>query len=142
MSLFNFKRLIDKYSQGTIKALTKTEGYYDMENAGNWVEGQTIEQVICPGALVPLSNDELIVGEGTSRVGASKRLGEAGTYIHSDRKLYCYQRLEKGTKIAYTNNSGIQRLYTMMSAKDYSDYDTGLYIYILRRADRNDADNI
>lgn len=129
MSLFNFKRLIDKYSQGTIKALTKTEGYYDMENAGNWVEGQTIEQAICPGALVPLSSEDL-------------KLGEAGTYIESDRKLYCYQRLEKGTKIAYTNNSGIQRLYTMMSAKDYSDYDTGLYIYILRRADRNDADNI
>ena len=53
---------------------------------------------------------------------------EGGTYTSEDRKLYCYKGMKKGTKVKHKNKT-----YTVMESKDYSDFDIGLFVYVLKR---------
>lgn len=128
MSLYNFKRLVKKYSKGEVKATVKTEGHYDMDNGGVWVEGDKEEIILNPAAIVPLNKDDLKFDEG-------------GIYSYDNRKLYCYTRLEKGTEIINLQVNGVTKIYKILAEKDYSDFDTGLYIYILERGDRDDKES-
>lgn len=123
--MYNFKRLVTKYSKGTTTARIKAEGYYDQENGGDYVEGQEIKLVLTPAAVVPLNKDDLKFDTG-------------GTYSADNRKLYCYTKLEKGTVIENLQTNGTNKVYKILAERDYSDYDPGLYIYILERADRDD----
>ena len=113
--MFNFKRLIKKYSKEPVYILRETEGYYDWEQGGIWVPGGE-EEIEIEGAVVPLSNEDLQFDEG-------------GTYNFEDRKLYCYEDIDKGEKIKHK-----EKIYTVMEKKDYSDFDEGLSIYFLKRA--------
>lgn len=117
--MYNFKRLINKYSKLPVYRLIETDGYYDIDNGNIWVDGD-IAELVFDGAIVPLSNEELNFGEG-------------GTYTTEDRKLYCYEDLEKGSKILHKEKD-----YTVMNEKDYEDFDKELRIYILKRGGRAD----
>lgn len=120
--MFDFKRLIKMYSKSPIYFLREEEGYHDPKQGGKWIEG-TPEEVLIEGAIVPLSNEDL-------------RYDEGGTYTTADRKIYCYTKMEKGQKI-----KNKEKTYTVLSDKPYEDFDTGepdgLYIYIIRRGDRD-----
>lgn len=122
--IHNFKRLIKKYSTGRVLAKVNSEGYYDMEQGGKWIEKKIEDKIVSPAAIVPLSNDDLKFDGG-------------GTYSHDNRKLYCYERLPKGTFIENVQEDGTVKLYKILAEKDYSDFDTGLHIYFLERGERD-----
>jgi len=112
--MYNFKRLINKYSKTPVFYLEETEGYYDYSNGGVYVPGG-VEPTKFEGAVVPLSNEDLNYDEG-------------GTYTTQDRKLYTYNDLKKGQKIEHK-----ELVYTIQEKKDYSDFDIGLNIYFVKR---------
>ena len=112
--MFNFKRLVKKYSKTPLYHLKETEGYYDYEQGGEWIEGD-IEEIEFIGALVYQTNEELQYDEG-------------GTYSTKDKKLYTYNDFDKGDKIKANDKE-----YTIQEKKDYADYDEGLYIYYCRK---------
>ena len=112
--MFDFKRLIKKYSKVPAYQIKETDGYRDHENGGIYVPGTT-EEILIDGAVVPLSNEDLNFDEG-------------GTYASEDRKLYCYKEMKKGTKVKHKDKT-----YTVMESKDYSDFDIDLFIYVLKR---------
>lgn len=125
--MYRFKRLITKYSKGTVNIIEETEGYYDQDQGGKWVPGEAKETIITPAAIVPLNKDDLV-------------FDDAGTYNSDDRKIYCYKRLSKGAIVEHTNANGFKKQYKVLSDGDYSDFDTsedGLFIYIIRRGDRD-----
>lgn len=126
--MFDFKDLVESFSTGVIEVILKTEGYYDMNNGGEWVDGASKKISLEKGAIVPLSNDDLKFDAG-------------GTYNHDNRKLYCYEKLEKGTIVTNTQENGVIKTYKVLAEKDYSDFDLGLYIYILERGDRDDKES-
>ncbi len=123
--MFNFKNLIEKYSKGQVVAIIESEGYYDQDQAGKYIEGEKKAIVLKPAAIVPLSKDDL-------------RLDKGGFYSSDNRKLYCYKRLEKGVYIYNVQEDKTKARYRIMAESDYSDYDKGLFIYILERADKDD----
>ena len=108
IGLFNFKRLVDKYS--------KIKPFALIENGGEYTKGSISKQEF-DGAVVPLSMQEL-------------RYEENGKYKSEDRKLYCYKQFETGDKIEHKNH-----VYTVDKKKDYSDFDDNLNIYYLVRSD-------
>lgn len=118
--MYSFKRLIKKYSKYPVYLLEESEGYYDIDKGNLWIPGQIEEILIESGAVVPLSNDDLEYGEG-------------GTYTAEDKKLYCYQEIKKGAKVKHKNKD-----YTVMESRNYVDFDVGLYIYFIKRGDRDD----
>lgn len=124
--MFNFKRLIKKYSKSPVFIVEEKEGYRDPDQGGIWIPGTTKEiEIKGVAAVVPLSNEDLKFDEG-------------GTYSIEDRKLYCYKEIAKGTKIKHKN-----RVYTVLERKPYDDFDEGdleddgLYIYFIKRGDSN-----
>ena len=116
--MYNFKRLISKYSKLHVYYLEEAEGYHDPTQGGKWIPG-VITEVEIEGAIIPLSNEDL-------------RFDEGGTYMQSDRKLYCYKEMVKGTKIKHDSKN-----YTILEGKTYKDFDIGLYIYVVRRGDKD-----
>ena len=116
--MFNFKRLVKKYSKYPVYLLEETEGYYDPSKGGEWVEGK-IEKRQIEGAVVPLSNEDL-------------RYDQGGTYSFEDRKLYCYVDIAKGEKIKHKEKD-----YTVLERRDYSDFDAELRIYFIKRGERD-----
>ena len=125
---YNFKDTITRHSKGSVIALKETEGHYDMGYGGVWIDGSVEEIILYPASILPLSRDEL-------------RYAEGGVYNEDSRKLYCYEKLEKKTKIIHTMLDETVRHYTILQLQDYSDYDKGLRIYYLKRADEDDTDN-
>ena len=123
--MFNFKNLINKYSKGRVVAIIESEGYYDQNQAGKYVEGEKKALVLKPAAIVPMSKDDL-------------RLDKGGFYSSDNRKLYCYKRLKKGGYIYNVQEDKTKARYRIMAESDYSDYDIGLFIYVLERADKDD----
>lgn len=112
--MFNFKALIKQYSKNTTHILRETDGYYDYENGGVYVPGNE-EQLLIGAAVMPISRDDL-------------RLEENGTYSTEDRKMYTYNDIKLNEKIMYK-----EKEYIVQNKTDYSDYDSGLYIYIIKR---------
>lgn len=123
MSLFNFKSLVRKYMTGRVKVVSK-KGFYDKENFGKWRE-EVRETDLNLFAIVPLSRDDLKFDDG-------------GTYDHNSRKLYCYNRFNTNDEVINTLEDGTKRHYKILSVLDYSDFDEGLMIYFLGRADNVD----
>ncbi|MDY3947518.1 MAG: hypothetical protein SOZ40_06025 [Ezakiella sp.] len=127
--MFNFVDLVTKYSQTDISAISFIEdGYYDYEKDGEYVPPRYLEFEVYPAALVPLGRDEMVRADG-------------GFYSYDTRKLYCYVKLNKGDTVIATNKNEVQTVYYVSSEMDYSDYDHGLYIYVLERAENKDADD-
>ncbi|WP_333638208.1 hypothetical protein [Tissierella praeacuta] len=117
--MHNFKRLVSKYSKVPAFIIKETEGYRDPNQGGIWVPGKIEEILIENGAVVPLSNEDLKFDEG-------------GTYGVEDRKLYCYQDIDKGIKVKHK-----EKIYTVLEKKDYTDFDEELRIYYIKRGDSN-----
>ena len=115
--MFNFKRLIDKFGKYPVYLLEESEGYHNPKQGGKWVPGEIEEIKLEDAAVVPLSNEDL-------------RFDEGGTYTVADRKLYCYKEMTKGNKIKHKES-----LYTILESKDYTDFDEGLYIYIIKKGE-------
>lgn len=124
----NFKQLVRRYQTGKVQVVEKTDGYHDMNNGGEWVEGDSSTHDLTLFAIVPLSDEDLKFDEG-------------GNYDDQSRKLYCYKSLVKGTKVVNTMTDGTVSEYKIMQSRNYSDHDKGLQIYYMRRVDRNDKDN-
>lgn len=132
MSLYDFSDLIEIYSCGDAWAIIESEGYYDQDQGGRYVEGVKEEIKLDPGAIVPM----------TSREADQLKFDLGGTYKHDYRKLYCYKDLKEGTIIKNLQRNGKERLYKILVNQDYSDFDwgdnDGLNIYYLERTDRDD----
>lgn len=112
MRMYNFKRLIEKYS--VTFCLHKTQGGYV---AGKWEESGTIVKSM-KGAIVPMS-DRKIYQSG-------------GTYTQQDRELYLSEALRgdlSQLKVDYKQNT-----YTVEESRDYGDY-ADVAVYVLRRVD-------
>lgn len=127
MAVHDFKRLVKKYTAGTTLAIVEEPGHYDMDNGGAWVPGAQKLLILNLAAIVPMNQDDLKFDQG-------------GTYSHDNRKLYCYEKLAKGTVIINCQVNESIREYKVLAEKDYSDYDEGLFIYILERGSRDDKD--
>lgn len=113
--MYNFKRLIKKYSKTPPKRLTVTgDGYYDYENGGEWVPATGTWSEF-EGAIVPMNSDDL-------------EYRENNPYTSQDRKLYTYVDIPLNEKIQHRGNE-----YTVQERIDYSEYDTDLRIYYLRK---------
>ena len=113
--MYNFKRLISKYSKTPFFIVEETGGHYDYSQGGIWVEG-TLTETEQEGAVVPLTNNDL-------------QYDENGTYTTQDKKIYTYNDYEKGQKIKHKNV-----FYTIQEKRDYIDFDDGLNIYWARRS--------
>lgn len=123
MSRYSFKRLIKKYSYGTVAIIADITGHYDQSSGGKWVPSATTETIIDPAAIVPFSKDDLIADEG-------------GVYNSESRKLYCYKELKKGTLIRHTHTKRDIKEYKITEDTNYSDFDSyeeGLFIYLMKR---------
>lgn len=114
MQLYNFKRLIDKYS--VTAQVHKKQGQYI---AGKWVENDDdIREVY--GAIVPMS-DRKIYQSG-------------GTLTQNDREWYLSEALTgslSDLKVVYNGNT-----YTVEESRDYTDY-ANVAVYILKRVETN-----
>ena len=114
MSLYNFKRLVKKYSKVAVYKIIKTEGYFDYTQGGIWVEGVETEQEF-EGAVLQLTSKDL-------------QYEENGVYSSEDRKLYCYEQFANNDKIKFKDN-----IYTVSKQIDRSDFDTDLRVYFIVR---------
>lgn len=115
--MYNFKRLIKKYSKTKPSLKKTTEGYRDYDKGGIWVDGLvTFEEF--EGAVLPLGEKLIIDNSG---------------YTTDDKKLYTYHNVEENQTIVFKGNE-----YTTMEYKGYEDYDIGLKVFILKRGGKDD----
>lgn len=109
LKLYNFKRLINKYS--VTFSLHQTQGSYV---AGKWEQsGKKVKSM--RGAIVPIS-DKKIYGSG-------------GTYTTQDRELYLQKPLNAPLsefKVAYKGN-----VYTVEEGRNFEDFADAV-VYILK----------
>ena len=111
---FNFKRLIKKYSKIKPSLKTTTEGHYDYNNGGAWVDG-VVTFVEFEGAVLPLGERLIFDNSG---------------YTVDDMKLYTYADVEENNIVKFKGKD-----YTTMECKDYEEHDIGLKVFILKRGD-------
>lgn len=108
--LYNFKRLIKKYSV-KFEMITQTDGAYIN---GHYQEGKETVKTIT-GALVPLSENKLTKS--------------GGTYTAKDKQLYLTTPITsplKNTKIRYKGQE-----YSLQQETDHSDY-ADAYVYMAK----------
>ena len=110
--MYNFKRLVKKYGDVKPMRTIETDGHYDYENGGVWVDG-TPEDVEFEGAVTPLPENLLKDGHA---------------YTTEDKNLFCYVDLAPNAEVKHKGTS-----YTVMEKTDHSDFDEGLRVYILKR---------
>ncbi|UYO61812.1 hypothetical protein LNN31_13605 [Acetobacterium wieringae] len=101
---------------GTLSHVGYSDGHYDYDNGGEWVDGNIVTTAF-KGCVMPMSYQDM-------------RYDTGGTYANDDRKLYTYQSFKTGEKIIH---EGIE--YAIQQNKDYSQFGGGLHIYILKRGD-------
>lgn len=108
--LYNFDRLIDKYSVDFTLVSTAEGGFVD----GKYVAGEATETP-CRGAIVPMSERKIYQS--------------GGSYTDKDKQLYMRTAIPaplKLTKVRYKNNN-----YNIEQVTDYDDY-ADAYIYTLK----------
>lgn len=108
--LYNFDRLIDKYSVD-FTLVTASEGSYI---DGHYVAGNTTAELV-RGAIVPISDNKIYQS--------------GGTLTTKDRQLYMRTPIEaplKTTKVRYKNDE-----YNIEQSTDFGDY-ANAYIYLLK----------
>lgn len=115
--MYNFKKLIKKYSKIPPELKVVGEGFYDYDNGGKWVEGN-IKWVELDGAVVPL--------------GVEVKYANA-RYSIEDRKLYSYEPIVEGDVIRYRS-----RTYTAMEINDYGEFEENLQIVMLKAGAKDD----
>lgn len=115
--MYNFKRLISKYTKSLPKLKTVEEGYRDYENGGVWIEGNVTFKEF-QGAVLPLGEDLVI---------------DNAAYTTDDKKLYTYEDVANNQTVIYKD-----REYTTMNFRDYEDFDNDLKIFILKAGGKDD----
>jgi hypothetical protein len=115
MTLYKFKRLIEKYNVA-FNLLQKSEGHYD--DSGEWVEGLGDPEP-GHGAIVPLPQS-LIYQSG-------------GALTQYDRNLYTDMVIPLQSKIDY---KGVR--YTVTSKTPFSDY-ADFNLYVLKSDDTQNS---
>lgn len=116
--MFDFRDIIAKYG-GPILLIEETEGHYDYNNGGTWVNGEPTE-VESTAAVMHLSIKEL---------STTVQHGDGGAYTKDDKKVYIYRPLKIGQEIIHKVNR-----YEVSQEADYSDHtEGGLRIYYARR---------
>lgn len=116
MKLYNFKRLIKKYS--VTFCLHKTQGEYV---SGKWEQGGEIVKGM-QGAIVPMSNRKIY--------------GSGGTYTEQDRELYVSTPLEaplSDLKVVYKGN-----VYAVEEGRNFEDY-ADAAVYTLKWVSKHDS---
>lgn len=107
MKLYNFKRLIQKYSVPFVVE-TERAGRYE---SGKWVEGGAVSREVA-GAIVPLAE--------------RKVYSSGGYYTSKDRELYVVPSITDfdKSKVIYKGN-----VYRLEEETNYSDYaDAAVYV--------------
>lgn len=120
--MFDFTKLIEKYGK-KILIVEESEGYYDYDNGGTWVPGQSQEEEVT-AALLPINKNELN--------SLNAQYGEGGRYMTDDKKLYIHRQMKIGQQLI-DGSAGDDKIYTCDKEADYSDYANGLRMYIVRR---------
>lgn len=113
MKLYNFLRLINKYSVDF--CLHRTQGSYV---AGKWEEGGEVVEKM-RGAIVPMSQ--------------RKVYDSGGTYTAQDRELYLTTPLKaplSALKVVYKGNT-----YTVEDARNFEEY-ADVAVYTLKRVSK------
>lgn len=119
--MFDFKNIVEKYASmnGPITVIEETEGYYDPNQGGKYIPGETIETEV-KAAIMPLSLNEM---------HDQLQYNEGGAYTRKDRKIYTFTKLKQGQNIKHKGDE-----YTIAEGIDYSDYEeSGLRVYYARR---------
>lgn len=123
MKLYNFDRLIDKYSSD-FKLIKKTGQYV----SGEWQETEAEESV--KGAILPVSSNEVY--------------SSGGTLSTSDRRLYRKkpiveptkgQTMDEALKLIEIEKDG--KRFKVSQDQDYSDFGD-VYVYVLKGASNYD----
>jgi hypothetical protein len=110
--MYNFKRLVKEYGKVKPFKIVETDGYYDYDNGGVWVDGGP-GKIEIDGAVVPIN--ENVIKDNQA-------------YTSEDKELYTYESLEPNTKVEHKEIE-----YTIMERQDFTDFDEGLNIYTLKR---------
>lgn len=111
MQLYNFRRLIRKYSR-EFTQIALTDGYYN--DAGDWVEGEQIETKIS-GAVISFKESKIYRSEGTLTT--------------KDRRLFTLEPIPDalhGAKAVFEGN-----IYSIEDCTENAMF-TGVYAYTLR----------
>lgn len=112
MKLYNFIRLINKYSVDFV-CITQSAGGYD--DGGVYIAGEKTETPL-RGAIIPMTERKIY------------QLG--GNYTSEDRELYMIKRIDSallGGKVLYKGE-----YFAIEEETDYSDY-ADIFHYILRK---------
>lgn len=117
--MIDLRDLVEQYP-ATIYRVVRTGAGYD-QATGIWHPGTEREVLVSrPCAVLPLSSTDL-------------RFAEAGTYTMTDRKLYCYERLELGARVKH---DGLE--YAVHAEQAYL-YAAGLRVYVIKRVGESGA---
>lgn len=120
--MFDFKNLVGKYADmnGPITVIEEKKGYYDPNQGGKYVPGETIKTEV-KAAIMPLSLKEM---------HDQLQYGEGGAYTREDRKIYTFTKLKQGQNIKHKGDE-----YMIAEGIDCSNYEkSGLRVYYARRA--------
>ena len=116
MKLYNFKRLINKYSV-TFRLQKKSGGAFV---GGKWEQGEPVITEM-RGAIVPMSERKIY--------------GSGGAYTTQDRELYLTKPLEaplSALRVLYKGNT-----YAVEEGRNFEDY-ADVAIYTLRQVSKSD----
>lgn len=106
MKIYNFSRLVEKYSND-IELKSEEAGSY---NGGRYVRGQVTTQTV-RGAIIPYTTEKIY---------------QSGGYIKStDLQLYTLYKIDLASRVSYKG-----RTYKVEEDSDYSDY-SDVYVYRL-----------
>lgn len=109
--LFNFSRLINKYSS-EFKAITLANGYYN--DSGDWVKGDETETTVM-GAIISFTEDKIY--------------RSSGTLTSNDRRLFTLEPINealKGSKVIFDG-----KVYSIEQSRENAKF-TGVWAYTLK----------
>lgn len=115
--MYDFKRLIKKYSITKPSLKVTSGGFHDYKKGGVWVEGE-VAYAEFEGAVLPLGEKLIYDNSG---------------YTTEDRKLYTYADITDNQTVKFKGHE-----YTTMEHKGYEDYDANLKVFILKRGAADD----
>lgn len=114
--MFNFKRLLKKYTRTLPQLKIIGESYRDYSKGGILVTGEISFEEF-EGVILPLGENVIF---------------DNSAYTTDDKKLYTYADIKENQIIKYK-----EREYTTMEYKGYEDYDEDLKIFILKSGGKN-----
>jgi len=105
---FCYEEMVPLENEVEFTAYRQTEGYYDYENGGVWVEGDT-SSISVYGVVHHLTEKEL-------------QYYEAGAYSTKDLKIYTKEDLKEGTEVEHNDSDYV--LQRKKFNKTFADFGT------------------